>query len=847
MARKDRQALHDSQTPATGDEPLAEAGRGAARQRPPGLSWRLALARAALLFEALWPPLWPAFGVVGLFLVLALFGLPPALPGWLHALLLLAFLAATLWALVRALRRLRLPDEGAALRRLERDSGLAHRPLSGLQDDLATAAEPEARALWAAHRRRLAAQVARLRLRLPRAGWARVDGYGLRAALGLLLVIGLASAGGDWAARLGDAVTPRFAAAEPPPPATYDVWINPPAYTGAPPRLLDPQRDPVSGVRLPVGSTLLAQVQGGDGEPVLRIDGEGHAFEPVGAAAWKAELTLRAGRTLTLEQNELPLVQWPIEVVPDAPPTVAYTAPPGASQRGALTLEYQAGDDYGLRGLKAVIQRVDDPQIPPLELELTLPAAAAESAEGASYHDLSPHPWAGIAVTVTLVATDAIDQTGTTEAFRMVLPQRTFTHPVARELVELRRQLTLDPEAKAPVIGRLGEIAEQPAHYFYDPVVGLAIHMAARRLMYDRGAGAVASVQQLLWDTALRIEDGDLSLAERELRELQRELQQALAEGAPDAEIERLTRELQEALDRFLEALAEQAMEELRNAEGEMEPQELPPDAQVLRREDFQRMLEQMRELAQSGAREQAQQMLENLQRMLENLQANPFQQRMNPEAMQARRMMEDLESLSRRQQELLDRSFQRSQQGQGQQREQMGERGDGEGRENDRSSNAGDARAQEALRRALGEVMRQFGEMMGDIPQPLGQAEQAMRRAREALQNGTPGEAVGPQGEAVDQLQQGMEAMLEQLAQQLGGGRGQDGTQTGLDPGQSRDPLGRAQGEGGQMDRGDVAIPEEMELQRAREILRELRRRSGEGFRPPLELDYIERLLEQF
>ncbi len=817
------------------------------RRPPPGLSWRLRLSELALLVESVWPPLWPAFGILGVFFVLALFGLLPALPGWLHALALLGFIAALIWSLRRALRQMRLPEEGAALRRLERDSGLEHRPLSGLDDDLATDDDPEARALWEAHRRRLAAQIARLRLAAPRASWARVDGYGLRAALGLLLVIGFFAAGGDWADRLGDAALPRFAAAEPPVPASYDVWIDPPGYTGVPPRLLNTARDQIDGVVLPTGSTILAQVQGGVGDPRLRVDGEGHAFERVGETSWKAELTLDRGRTLTLEQDDLPLMQWPLQVTPDAPPVVEYTAPPSATQRGALSLAYLAGDDYGLRDMKAVIRRLDAPDADPLELELILPTVAPLNAEGTSFHDLSPHPWAGIEVTITLVASDAIDQIGTTEAFRTVLPQRIFNHPVARELVELRRQLTLAPDAKAPVIARLGEITEQPAHFFFDAVVGLAISLAERRLMYDRSDDAVASVQDLLWDTALRLEDGELSLAERDLRELQRQLQEALAEGAPDEEIERLTEALQEALDRFLEALAEQALDQLRNADGEIEADELPPDAQILRREDFQQMLEQMREMAQSGAREQAQQMLEDLQQMLENLQANPFQQRMNPEAMQAQRMMEDLETLARRQQELLDRSFQRSQQGEREQRAPMGEEGDGQGRENQNSSNAGDARSQEALRRALGEVMRQFGEMMGNIPQPLGQAEQAMRAAREALQNGSPGEAIGPQGQAVDQLQQGMETMLEQLAQQLGGGRGQDGTQTGIDPGQTRDPLGRGQGEAGQMNRENVAIPDEMELQRAREILQELRRRSGENFRPPHELDYIERLLEQF
>ena len=41
--------------------------------------------------------------------------------------------------------------------------------------------------------------------------------------------------------------------------------------------------------------------------------------------------------------------------------------------------------------------------------------------------------------------------------------------------------------------------------------------------------------------------------------------------------------------------------------------------------------------------------------------------------------------------------------------------------------------------------------------------------------------------------------------------------------------------------------VPDAIDMQRAREILEELRRRSGEATRPPVELDYLERLLKRF
>ena len=50
-------------------------------------------------------------------------------------------------------------------------------------------------------------------------------------------------------------------------------------------------------------------------------------------------------------------------------------------------------------------------------------------------------------------------------------------------------------------------------------------------------------------ETATRIEDGDLSTAERELRAAQERLKDALESGAPAAEIQRLMAELRQAFD----------------------------------------------------------------------------------------------------------------------------------------------------------------------------------------------------------------------------------------------------------------------------------------------------------
>ena len=150
---------------------------GLTPSRPPG-SWRiaglLALTRGALFWERLWPALWPLTGVISLFLALALVDMLPRLPGWLHVVLLLGLAVAAVWGAVRGLARLRLPSHAEAQRRLELDSGLAHRPLSTRGDPIAAGADDrDSAALWQVHQHRLSARLRALRPRLPRADWRR--------------------------------------------------------------------------------------------------------------------------------------------------------------------------------------------------------------------------------------------------------------------------------------------------------------------------------------------------------------------------------------------------------------------------------------------------------------------------------------------------------------------------------------------------------------------------------------------------------------------------------------------------------------------------------------------------
>ncbi|MBZ0218042.1 MAG: DUF4175 domain-containing protein, partial [Fimbriimonadaceae bacterium] len=80
--------------------------------------------------------------------------------------------------------------------------------------------------------------------------------------------------------------------------------------------------------------------------------------------------------------------------------------------------------------------------------------------------------------------------------------------------------------------------------------------------------------------------------------------------------------------------------------------------------------------------------------------------------------------------------------------------------------------------------------------------------------------------------------------AEQLAQSQAQAGRRQGE---QNVDPMGRARVSQDPDLGQDVRVPDEIDIQRAREILQELRRRMGESHRPRLELDYFERLLRLF
>ncbi len=504
----------------------------------------------------------------------------------------------------------------------------------------------------------------------------------------------------------------------------------------------------------------------------------------------------------------------------------------------------------------------------PPRFALRLAKANAKHTTGSTYKDLTAHPWAGLKVRMTLAARDSAGQVGLSKPEVLVLPARRFTKPLARAVIEQRRNLYLAPHRRLRVARALNALTIAPERFIPDRTVYLALRSAYWRLKRQRSRAELRSVFDQLWDVALRIEDGDLSDAERALREAQDNLAKALEEGASEAEIRRLMNALRQALNRFLQSLAKQA-----ERNGRELPEALKNNGRMLSARDLDEMLKNIESLARSGAREAAQQMLSQLRDMLERLQSGRMMS--SERSNQAMQLLERFGSLIEGQQRLLDDTFRQRRTGQagrgrageqrrgqrpGAGREGRGQRGlrgqrgrlsrgqDGRGLGGRGRGPLGEGepgRNGQGLAARQGELRRQLERLMqdlkglGNIPRSLDGAGRAMERAERALRGEALNRATQQQSLALDRLRKGAEAMAQQLMQGLEGQLGN--AQTG------RDPLGRPRNGLGSNPNARVGVPDEIDIQRARRILEELRRRLSEPTRPPIELDYLERLLKWF
>lgn len=582
------------------------------------------------------------------------------------------------------------------------------------------------------------------------------------------------------------------------------------------------------------------------------------------------------------------------------PPVVEVDIPkerePTILADGQIQIPLVLSDDYGVETLTMKMRLSDTVTDPPLghpvTQERSIMSPPGQDFKISPVYDFTDHSWAGLPVTIDFTVTDATGQTAALDTIEIILPEREFKHPVARQLISLRKQLAWAPVAAAPEVQyELERLLQFPQDFQDDLTVYIALNVAADRLKYSAATQTELfedsrAVMALLWDSALRIEGGDLSIAARNLRYAQMALESALRN--PDMSQEAIT-ELMSELRQSMDTYLQEFQKELQKQFSEGKPLLLTPDAldDLMDPEALDQFLGNMENEMRSGNNQRAQGMLSQLQRMLDML--NPNMTLPMPDDMQFMAdSVSELQQLIDQQTALLEQTEDQS--------ESMARLKEARDFGNLLPDNMQlllqwglddlppppsmrdapktlpgldtelNQYEQEALRYVLGQLMLETDRFMGKIPEKMGLAEREMFYSAEDLSITRPDESVPHQELAIQYLTEAQQEMQDELAKRIAQmtGGDQDGQSMpgGKQPfsglgerfsqGQKYDPLGRPLEDGGGSEDGpypdsNVKIPDEAERKRVEEILKTLRERSGELFRPREELEYFRRLLRQF
>ena len=797
------------------------------------------LTAALMLIESFSAFIWRVLFWYLLFIGLWLMEIPSILGPAGEIAALFVFIFGLAYFIFKDARHLSWPRKTEILRRIERANDLKHRPFSTQNDRLANPRKQKTRTLWQERGASIFAGIKSLRRPKLHRFMAAKDPYALRLLAVLIAFSGLFIAAGQWDIRLKNALNPFTMIGPQEKQQRVTLWVTPPAYTGRAITVTGKTDEPIEILQ---GSDIKLTVQGGWGTPILETPDEEWQIEEIAPGQHALEIPAPAAETMRVTQMNFPLATWNTYFIPDNPPAITHanTAEilPDGSMRFPLTVE----DDYGVK--KLTLHMDLDPVVAgnPLgtKLEETRPVYSPPKTafEIQPVFDLTSHPWAGLPVTISFEVSDDIGQTAKLKTVAMNLPERPFHNPVARKLVEMRKRLIWNPlEPQTEMVAELEEILSYPDLFRGDTVVFLALRSASSRLVYtlpykDARIEAAYSIIDLLWDTALRVEDGNLSLAARNLREKQTDLQKLFdAPEAAQEDIAEAMQELREALAQYLSELQQELQKRLSESGAPlmMSPEAL---ASMISPEALGDFLNEMENQILAGDKNAAQDMLAQLQRLMDNM--NPsLSPPLPPDIKQMSEGIGKLEELIKQQESLLSQT---KEQAELQQQDNMS------------ISTQDNKEKQEELRRALGQLMLDTDEALQTIPQPMGEAEREMSGAAGRLDENNPQAAIPHQEGAIQHLREAQQQMGEQLSQRL-----QQMTTMMMAGGMMPplDPLGRPMEgrdeENGLLPGSRVEVPDESQRKRVDEILQMLRERSGQRSRPSNELEYYRRLLKRF
>lgn len=862
-----------------------------------GLRRPLWLTRTGMRAEGVVRSLWPLLAIVLLALAAAMMGLHEILP--IEAIWICVGLTVggALWALVYAVRHWSWPSTTDAMMRL--DASMAGRPLTALFDDQAIGSGDDASAaVWCAHKRRMAERASHAHAVPADLRVSSRDPYALRyvaaLAFGIAVVFGSIWRVGT-VAEMATGGAGTLAAGP-----IWEGWAEPPRYTGKPTLYLNDLAE--GALELPVGTIVTMRLYGEVGGLTVSETVSGSTAEVDPQAPPQMAFDFKVTQDGALSIDGPGARAWDVTVRADEAPEIVILGVPEVAALGEMRLPFAAKDDYGVEAgearimldLASIDRRYGLAPEPDERAEVIVPLPMPIAGDRAAFEenlidDFSEHPWANMPVTVAMTALDAAEQQAQTAPMQMTLPGRRFFDPTAAAVIEMRRDILWSRSNAKRTAQVLRAVSYLPQDAFRSETTALRLRKIIGRIeTYARFGLDTENQEQLaqeMWDFALELEEGDLEDARERMKRAQERLNEAMKNGATDEEIAELMQELRRATDDFMQQLQR---EQAQKQDGEQQQGQQQQDGETMQmtQDDLQRMMDRIQELMEEGRMAEAEQALRELQELMENMQMAEGQQGEGSQS-PGQEAMEGLADTLREQQGLSDQAFRDLQeqfnpnaqagesqqnegrnggqgsgeshegqqgQGEGEQDQQSGEQGGGEQREGEGQAQGQEQGLAERQQQLRDELNRQEGNMPGQgtpegdaAREALDRAGDAMDQAEQNLREGDLAGAIDNQSQAMEALRDTMRSLGEAMAEEERNQQAGQGQQESDRRADNRDPLGRSQGSNGASGSDDQADLNDDAYGRARELLDEIRRRSGEAARPEVERDYLNRLLDRF
>ena len=607
------------------------------------------------------------------------------------------------------------------------------------------------------------------------------------------------------------------------------AWVTPPYYTGLSQINLEIEELQNETIYVPYASELAIQTVGLDDKNIKVNIGDSKEYDK-DIKSQKIDIKYKISKKQNIKilvSGKLNL-NFYLDVIKDFPPQINFISKPEIVNGVSIKFTTSSMDDYRVkRAIVSFAKPKEYQHFKDNNLLYELSVSSENSRDKVKsffYENLSGHLWAGNNSKIEISVFDDLNQKGMVE-FDIALPEKTFYAKSAKLIYNTRaslakRKISLE-EGKQNIHKTIFEKKEYLNNSLvkkkYELVVLDFEKINSLPLSYNH------SLYKNLWDLAVSIEEGTVVASKNSLEQIEQNLFDSIKQRESD--------KISTNVEKYKESL--ESLLDLNNEEGQNSMNDNENNKNI--KNQIEKATNSLQDLLRTGSKENLDQMIQELKQLSESIK-NP--NRPDKEDLLKEKKKKDfinkLSELLNEQEMIMEESFNEAAN-----RGKFKQSSEGSGGRTSKEK-------QENLRNTLGNIMRDIGESENEIPQELGRADRAMRQATRELENGRPDQASNAQGRAAEMLQRAMNKMRfnNNLAQNTPESDREDWANRNehnyINPIDSPEYQGTSSG-------GNLEIPENIRVQKAQKIAKELYGRYNEKERSSKDKRYIKNLLDWY